>query len=165
MKNYINGYSTPKFVIKDPDSQAIIDTIELNLCGSDGLSEEYEFIAIKHKLLNYSEYSKWMGYFINFTLSYSEYSSKSNSLKVMALINYILYGCDITLYPRTDVLSRVFDVNFAGDSMKLGILRGGINSVGNKGIELSFRTKNILTEINWIDPDEITVPIEDFAVL
>ena len=108
MSNYINGYSTPQFKIYN-SSNVEETTIDLNLCGQDGLMENYEFFSTRHNLLNYQENVNWYGFHINFNLSYSEYSDKTNALKIMKLINYIMNDYRIKIIPRTDLLRRQYD--------------------------------------------------------
>ena len=165
MGNFINGYSTPRILIKDINNN-LIETVDLMLTGSDGLTEEYEFFYIEHNLINYSTVKTFKGYHINFNLSYTEYSPKSNSFKIMNLINYIFQNnYKLILYPRSEILSRYFEVNFSGNPLELGIMRGGSKAIGNHGIELNFRTKYLQTNLNWLDPDDVITPLDDFITL
>ncbi len=163
MAEYITGYSKPRFLIIN-SSGLIIDTIDLNLCGTDGLTENYEFYLAKHNLLNYSEVTYFYGYHINFNLSYSEYSNKTNSLAISKLINHILNNYKLIIVPRIDILNRYYNVNYTGDSITLNILNNGANSIGNKSIELNFRTSELQTQMKWLNPDDLTITIDDFVV-
>lgn len=158
MKNFITGHSYPLFKIYNGNTY--IEDISLNLCGVDGLKESYESFGVKHELLSFTTVTKWKGMHINFKLSYSEYSNKDNSLKIMKLLNYIINGYKIILYPRADILSRSFEVIFVGEPFELGIMKGGLHATGNKLITLSFKTKYLQTSINWVDPDNISTPVE-----
>lgn len=163
MKNFVNGYSFPIFYIKDTNNN-VTDKIELDLTGEDGLTEKYELISIKHDLLNYSTAQKYLGHHVYFSLSYSEYSSLENTLKIGKLIDYILNNQRIFLQPRADILSKVYELIYTGN-LELGLNKGKIHAQGNKNIVLEFRTKNIQSQqINLINPNDLTI-VQDFIVV
>jgi hypothetical protein len=154
MKKYVNGYREPKFIIKDIDNN-LIENIVLDLTNEAGLIEENEFIYIKHNLLNGNTITKYDGFNINFTLNYDQYLSKTNTVKIDRLIYYILQNNIIDLQPRFEEYRRVFEVVYTGEPLTLGLLKGGLNSAGNYGYVLKFRTKYKQIELINYDPDTI----------
>ncbi len=163
-KKYINGYDKPKFLIYYND-YTYVETIELNLCDEDGLTEEYEFLYIEHKLLDYSEEKLFNGLHIYFILSYKSWSDNTNSMKIKKLLNYSLGNYRIFIFPRVDDY-RNYEVNFTGDSFNLNMMKNGMNAIGNTGIELKYKTKYKLTELDWSDPNNSRIAaLSDFAVI
>lgn len=145
--NTVTGYSSPHFDIYY-DDYTLLDSIDLKLCDSTGLTEDYEFISIEHNLIDYSTIQTYLGYYITFTLSYAEWSDAENSLKIKNLINYSLNNYRIFIQPRID-LARSFEVNMLRDGFSLGIMKNGIKAIGNTGIVLKYKTKYKLTELDW----------------
>lgn len=164
MLQYINGYDKPKFIIMN--NNAFVDSIELNLTDSEGLTEQYEFIQIEHSLFNYSQTKYFAGFYIYFTLSYKSWSDAENSLKIKKLINYILSNIyTIYLIPRIDD-NRIYIVNYVGDGLQLNIMKNKINAIGNRGLELKFRTKDKINKLDWTNPNVSTkTAIDDFATI
>lgn len=166
MSDYINGSSYPIFKIYN-SSDVLVDTIALNLCDEKGLTETYEFIKITHDLLNYSIVQKVKGFHLNFELSYESWSKKEHSMKIARLFDYIINTNDykFILTPRVDVLNRYFEVINVNDSLTINIMRNGLNAIGNKGINLQFKTKWLGTNLQWVDPTDLNIAIEDFVTL
>lgn len=164
MKQYVNGSSFPIFYIKD-DNNNVIETIELPLCNADGLIERFETMFIEHELQNYSTVKKFLGHHIYFNLSYSEFHNLDTTLKIGKLMNYILENYRLVIQPRADIPSRSFSCIYSGNRFELGLLKGGIRAGGNRGINLEFRTKNIQSQIQFVNPNDICIPIEDMIIL
>lgn len=163
IKKYINGYDKPKFIIYD--GLTYVKEIELRLCDEDGLTEEYEFLYIEHNMLNYSQEKLFKGYHIHFNLSYKSWSDATNTIKIRDLINYILLGYKILLYPRKDDY-RVYEVNYTGDTFTLNIMKMGERAIGNTGIELNFRTKYKQSTLDWTNPnDSRLITIDNFIAI
>jgi len=152
MYEYINGTEYPVFQITDLNNN-IIKEISLDYCGSGDLTEEYEFEYIKHQLLNYSEIVETQGCMINFILDYKEYSSRDDMDKVKQLLTYVLNNkyYNIYLIPRSDYRWRKFLVNPANDKLTIKNLL----MQGTEGVELIFRSANLITDINWINPENV----------
>lgn len=161
---YINGYSTPRFLIYDKINLSWIDTIDLNLCDSEGLIEDNKPIGINFDLIDYSTIPEWFGFHTYFKLSYSENSTKENSLKIKKLMNYFFSNdCIIKLIPRIDDIKRIKEIIFTGENITIGIKKGGSKARGNRLIVLNFRTKDLETKLDWTDPDERTI-VTDWIV-
>ena len=167
MSTYLNGISYPKFLITDVNFNTK-DTIILPLTNSKGLIETYEEQSVFCTYLDYTRVKKILGYNVNFTLNYDEYTSKGTLLKIYRLLHWEYSfrlpeyaGYRIFLYPRADVLSRRFEVIGRNENMNLTLLRGGSSALGHRGIVLNYTTK-YLSNWDWKDPDtETIVPFEN----
>ncbi len=62
------------------------------------------------------------------------------------------------------MLSRFFEVVYTGDSFDIGLWMGGSKSPANRLPVLSWITRSRV-DINWLDPDDINIPHEDFITL
>lgn len=161
MRQYVNGYSTPQFKIYSGNN--LIDTIDLNLTDTTGLVEEYEIYSINHQLIDLTNSNNLQGFHINFFLSYKSYSKKSNSINIKRLLDYFITNdYTITLTPRTDFPLNTWEVLLTNDTLQIGLLKNGINAVGNRLIDLQFKTKHIQTKIPWYDMDDFSISLEDF---
>ncbi len=153
MSGYINGYKYPRFIIKT-SAGAAVETINLSLCGNDGLIETYDFNLVTVEQENMTKYQKSIGGKITFTLNYSDHSNRTNSLSIGSLINYILEIQDYKIYliPRSEYTWRVFEVIYSGEAIDLQIAKGGVNARGMKGLVLKFETKEKVLDVNWWNP-------------
>lgn len=158
MYNYLNGVSYPQFQIIDGNG-VVKQTIQLPITNSKGLIENYIEKNISYEFLDYRKEKKILGYNVNFTLHFDEWTSKKTLLKIYQLLHweytFRLPGYEnykIILTPRVDAPSRNFDVIGTNENMSLGVMRGGVNAIGNKGIILNYTTK-YLSNWGWIDPD------------
>lgn len=165
MANYINGYSTPRFLILDSNNN-LINTIDLDLTNTDGLLESYKDESIIHVLDKDKEIRKVYRAGkkrIFFTFHYNEFFHKNLALNIIKILEQEENGYKIILIPRSDVLARRFEVVYSGDDFEIGLNKGGINAQSNKLLVLKWQTKR-LEKPNWIDPDDIYCPF-DFASL
>ena len=119
MSNYINGYQYPIVIVKDRSTHATVETIELDLCGAGGLTEEYEEtfkrneLEKQRKIVDYN----FEGSRITFVLDYSEYVRKANLTAIETILAYnsqpeTYY---LVLRPRADTLRREFEVRCEGN--------------------------------------------------
>lgn len=154
--NFINGWSYPIFKIYHPTKHYLVETISFPITNSDGLIETVEELKVKHLFLNYSYKEKIDGYRISWCLPYNEYVKKETMFKIQKILRYRKSNYRINLTPRADMLKRHFDVIYTGDTLDFGIKKGGTNAVGNRLVQISFTTKNIVDDPNWRDPDEVT---------
>lgn len=157
----INGHEYPIFQIYDLNNN-LIKEISLDYCGSGDLVEEYEFEYIKYQSLNYTEKVETKGCMINFILDYKEYSSRNDMDKVKELLKYVLKNINYNIYliPHSEFKWRKFLVNPANDKLSIK----NIMMQGTEGVELIFRTVNLVTDINWINPDTLPYTIlHDFV--
>lgn len=161
--NFVNGYSYPTFKVYD--GTTFIESIALDYCGAEGLIENMEFITVQHNYTDYSTAQVIEGVHYYFDLSYSEYSNKTNTLKIKRILNYAIDGNKIFIYPRTDVLNRFFEVLLIPDNLTIGIAKGGISAIGNKHIKLKFRTKDLQAYVNWVDPNDLTVCLWNYTII
>jgi len=164
MSNIINGYSYPRFRILT-SSDVFVEEIDLDFTNSGGLIETYKDEDITHVLEKNKEIVKvYRGKKrIIFTLHYDEFIKKENSLKIQSILEYENNGYKIILIPRSDVLSRSFQVVYSGEDFELGINRGGAFANSNKSVIMKWTSKR-LEKINWVDIDNIYVPL-DFAIV
>lgn len=155
MANYINGYSTPRFLIFDQNDN-LINTIDLDLTNSDGLRESYGTENITHtlekdkrKVTIYRAGKKR----ILFTFHYNEFFHKNLAFNILQILEQEENGYKIVLIPRVDILNRRFEVRYTGDEFEIGLNKGGINAQSNNGLILKWETVK-LEKPNWIDPDD-----------
>lgn len=153
-RQYINGYMYPVFNIYTA-SGTFLEAVTLDLCGTEGLKEYYNFEMILNKQDNLEEYTKVKGIKLEFELNYNEYANATLMSNIEKIIDAILNNHKIYIYPRADYLWRVYEVIYTGDIIELGILKGGEYARGMKGVVLKFRTKNKITKLNWINPNNI----------
>lgn len=151
---YVNGYSNPKFKILNGNQE--VETISLDYCGVNGLVESNEFIYVNHNLIDYSTLQTIKGLHIHFTLDYVDYSDLNNTLSIQNIINYAIAGFRVFLYPRAETY-RNFEVILELDSVDIGIMKGGEKSIGNKLLQLKFRTKYLQSNLAWINPNNISL--------
>ena len=159
---YVTGYSYPMFKIYS--GTTLIESINLDYCGAEGLFETYELLGYEHNFTDYSTSQAIQGVHYYFDLSYSEYSDMTNSLKIKRIVNYAIDGNKIYIYPRADILNRFYEVILIRDNITLGILKGGILAAGNKGIKIKFRTKNKLPYLDWLNVNDLTV-VNDYLII
>lgn len=161
----LNGSGVTIFYIYTADGN-LVDTLIMQECDEDGLTEEFEWLGKEHQRLNYSTSQRNDGYHIYFTLSFSEYSSDLNDVKIAKLFQHRLNNKRIIIQPRADVSLRKYDVIMNLDnSVKRGIQRGGVDSEGSRLTVLEFKTRNIQHDFNFYDPDNLWVAFDfnDFA--
>lgn len=164
MSKFINGYNNPRFLIKETFNGTLIESIDLDDLIYEGLIESYENEDIVHKTAKGVIYKIPRNTRIRYTLSYSEYVLKDNLLKIQRILNYEKNGKSIFLIPRSDVLARFFEVVYSGDSFDLGLWMGGQNAPANRLPILSWVTKERV-ELNWLDPDNLNCPLDDFIAI
>lgn len=158
MGSYINGYGKPRFRITDTVG-ATIEVIDLPYCNVQGMSENYQKLFKTHELqsrelVNFG----YKGERIKFSLDYSQFLQKPDSLLVSKIENYLsnFINYKIFFYPRLDNLSRFFEVTLPTDyGYTVGIYQQKQNAPGNKGILPTVITKFAVNK-NWQDPDSLS---------
>lgn len=163
MATYVNGYSYPMFKIFT-STGTLIESINLDYCGNEGLVETVEFISVKHNYTDYSTAMTFSGVHYYFDLSYVDYSDKTNTLAIKRILNYAIDGNKIILYPRSDVLCRMFEVLLISDNISIGIMKGGYYSVGNRLLKIKFRTKDLQPYVDFVNPDDLAVILDDYII-
>jgi len=159
MSNYLNGVAYPKILIKN-ELNEIITTFDLDLCGANGLTEEYaeEFKRVELESGRYIDYANRASRII-FTLDYSEYVKKDNLFMIERIFYYnSLPQYSVVLYPRADLLARNFNVRLYDGTFSLGILTGGVNAKGHKYPVLKFITTQPVGKL-FLDPDFFYLPL------
>lgn len=151
MADFINGWQNPVFKIYDEN--VLVEIINLPITGASGLVESTQELKTSHRLLNYSTVEDIYGYWITWTLPYSEYANKDTMLKIQKIMKYRKSGFRIYLIPRSDDATRGFWVVYTGDSLDFGIKRGGASAIGNRLVTIEFRTKDLIENLNWTDPN------------
>lgn len=162
MYNYVTGYSYPLFKIRDISTNALIDTIELDLCMSPGgLTEEYseDFKRVELYDGTLKTYDV-RGCRIIFSLDYASYVRADNLFLIEQIFSYAsqpeLYK--IQLYPRYDNRVRFFDVMLLDGAYSLGLLPGGSNTQGHKLPVIKFITTELVSK-NFTDITFSYVPL------
>ena len=164
MSEFINGYGNPRFLIRETFSGALIESIDLDKLIYEGVIESYEDEDIIHKTAKGVIFRIPRDSRIRFTLNYGDYIQKENLLKIQRILDYEKNGKSIFLIPRSDVLARFFQVVYAGESFDLGLLMGEQKAPANRLPVLSWVSKSRVT-LNWVDPDNINVPLDDFITV
>lgn len=150
MFNFINGHKAPKFRIKDGVN--LIDTLILPI--TEGLIESTEELKTEHELLNYEIVKNVHGFRLSWALPYKNYANKETMLKIQQILRYSKAGYQIYLMPRLDCPWRNYQV-ILNSGIEYGIHGHGALAVGNKGVEMSFVTKDLIDDTGWIDPSAI----------
>lgn len=145
-QNILNGYKNPKFEVETPRGT---DVYELPMTNSPGLVETYEILSISHTLHDYTNLQQVQGYHIRFTLHYNEYVTADTLFKIKEILEAKKRGFKLFIIPRADISSRKFEVIVLNDEFALGILKGGINSVGHRLPVLEFKTVYKQEYIDW----------------
>jgi len=164
MANFINGYDNPRFTIRHSANGSIIEVIDLDKLIYDGLIETYESEDIVHTTARGMIHKIPRQSRIRFSINYSDYVLKDNLMKIQRILQYEKSGKAVFITPRRDVLSRFFRVVYAGDSFDLGMWMGGAKAPANRLPVLSWVTRNRV-DPNWVDPDNLLIPLEDFVSL
>lgn len=169
MSNFVTGYSHPKFVIIDSALNIHIDTIDLDLTNESGFTEIMSPTNdVVHYMITGEKRVKSFGFRARFTLDYSGCLSKLNALKIEKIWDYWLQEDingdkknQIILYPRADILSRFYEVVYSGEPVQINISAG--EKKFNKNFIWEWHSR-YLVQWNWIDPDDIIIPLKGFAL-
>lgn len=154
MSDYINGYSYPRFIIKNYSTNATVDTLDFPLTMENGLIEDsYEdFRRIELESGKYIDYGN-KGTRLIFTLDYSSYARTAMMLDIQTLYNYFAQPTTykILLIPRIDEQARYFEVRLHEQgAFSLGIRKGGANAISNRLPVLRFITTDLVNR-NYIE--------------
>jgi len=159
MGNYLNGVGYPIFLIKSVEDDSLIESISLDLCGEEGLTETYEEDFKRNQLENkrYIDFD-FKGCMIKFSLDYSSYIKKNNLINIEKLFAYHTnpLSYKLILIPRSDAQARNFEVRFSNPNFSLGIMKGGRNAKGHRLPILEFTTVSPVSK-NFIDPDLLSM--------
>lgn len=143
--SFLNGYGAPEITIIDVASNMTVDIISLDLCMIDGLMEEYEedfkrvTLEYNSKIIDYN----YRGSKITFHLDYDSYCSATNLMNIDLIHAYISRSDEFRIFLRPRTVAdgnRSFEVRLSGDTWQQGMHKGGIGSVGHKGVKISFIT-------------------------
>ena len=143
--SFLNGYGAPEITIIDVASNMTVDIISLDLCMIDGLMEEYEedfkrvTLEYNSKIIDYN----YRGSKITFHLDYVSYCSATNLMNIDLIHAYISRSDEFRIFLRPRTVAdgnRSFEVRLSGDTWQQGMHKGGIGSVGHKGVKISFIT-------------------------
>ena len=166
--NNLTGWKNPKFYIRKKSDNSLVDEIELDFTNGEGLVVEYEDVTVEHELLDYSEDSImpdiiieqiYIGTRYCWTINYTELLEKENGLAVKKLLDYrINNDMRFFLQPRIDN-ENVYEVVKVTDSSQLFLTPGGEYSSGDAGFSMKWKTKLLVKDIQWHDPDELKVDV------
>lgn len=159
MLQFVNGYREPAFrLVKISDSTE--ETVQLVLCDTDGMEEYNEFKVIWYDIINGKRIPKWRGIRKHFILSYSAWSDVINSMKIQTIVNRALDNANYRIYiiPRYDYAFRNYKSNYSGEPISVGIHGGGLDAIGNTKIILKFETEELVSALDWINPNDILYP-------
>lgn len=156
MERYLNGYSSPKFVIRDAETNVHVETFILDYETLQGKQEDYsgEF-DITHIGGDFSKNVYTRDKRIVFTMDYSGHTNANNSMKINSIMNYWEAQDDngiklykIILYPFEDNPYRFFEVNYTGESFSWSPMTGAIGRSGDRIINWKWETK-YLVKRDW----------------
>lgn len=164
----LTGWKNPKFYIRKKSDNTLVDTIELDLTNGEGLVIEYEDVTIDHEILDYSESSgmpdiiieqMYIGTRYSWTINYTELLDVENGLAVKKLLDYRINN-DIAFFlqPRTDN-DNVYEVLKVTDTSQLYLTPGGEASSGDAGFQMKWRTKHLIKDMCWQDPNIVRVDV------
>lgn len=151
-KNFINGCGKP--TIKVIDGELLIETIELPMPDKNGLIEDPTPQITETEFYNGEIDIDTEGYRITWEISYAAKTTKPTSLAIYRLLQYQKQKKKLILIPRSDSSRRGFVVLLVNTNLPFGILKGGTEARGNKGMVLRFKTKFLEPDIKWIDPND-----------
>lgn len=155
---YLNGVSYPVFKIKTLANE-LVEVINLDLCGENGLTEEYEedykrvTLESNSRIIDYD----FRGARIKFILDYSDYVRVDNLMNIEKLFFYnsLPETYKIILSPRADIGARQFEVRLADGKYSLGIQPDAYN---HKDPVIEFITV-IPSSKYFTDPNDIYIPL------
>jgi len=163
---YVNGYRYPRITVFNIVTNTQTEVINLDLCMSAGLVEEYEENfkrneTVAGRLIDFDNKASR----IIFTLDYSEYVRKENTFYIEKVFFYnsLPDTYKLILTPRIDVLKRYFEVRLMDGAYSMGIMKGGLEAPGNRLPIIKFITKYTVGK-NFVDPLDVAVPLP-FKVL
>jgi hypothetical protein len=162
----LTGWKNPKFYIRRKNDNMHIDTIELDFTNGEGLVVEYEDVTIEHELLDYSGENDmpdiiveqlYIGTRYCWTINYTELLEMENGLVVKKLLDYrINNDMKFFLQPRTDN-ENIYEVVKVTDVSQLYLTPGGESSSGDAGFSMKWRTKHLIKDMKWQDPNKLKV--------
>jgi hypothetical protein len=146
----LNGYQNPKFTIIN---NGIIETVELPLTNSAGLTESYSIVNQRVSTIGFRRKSSIYGFHISWRLNYDEFITAETLTKIKRVLEYAKAGSKIHLTPRADHPWRAFEVYVSMDNFELGIRRGGMAAKAHRLVVLEFSTVNIEPDLKWFSND------------
>jgi hypothetical protein len=164
----LTGWKNPKFFVRKKSDNSLVDTIELDFTNGEGLIVEYEDVTVDHEILDYSNDTgipdiiieqMYIGTRYTWTINYTELLEMENGLAVKKLLDHrINNDMAFFLQPRIDC-DNVFEVVKAADISQLYLTPGGKSSSGDAGFSMKWRSKHLIKDIRWRDPDELKVDV------
>lgn len=149
----LNGYKEPRIQVLD-EAGNILNTYLLALCGEDGLARTFETYPIIHDMTSGEIKVKHRKVRNLYTLSYSQFSDTSNTIKILDIVNQILLNKRIVLTPRIDVVElreEVVCTNKDLEDIQLKLLHNqGASSTAFVGITLKFTGKYKVSQVNYM---------------
>jgi len=170
MTSYVNGYNKPSFLIQKEDG-TYIEEIELPITNESGLIEDYIPEEVTIKLLNKRYVQKFLGWRLVLTLNYDRYVTADTLIKIRTIIDYIKgvsqygTGVRVTIKPRIDNPARQFRVIYTGESLNLGIHKGGSKAPGMRMPVLKFESILIYKQLPISNMDEVAIIPTDFIII
>jgi len=161
MKNFVNGYSKPGFISRNPDN-TILKSWELHLTNQAGLVETHQRDILRKKTWGRRLKQKLQGYRILFTLNYDRYSNLDNTNKIIDIFDTSDLGNPLYIVPRIDVPERTIQVLNDTSELNIGIMRGAIKAPGNRLIILKFISVEVFMSLQLIDPNNVINLIDEF---
>lgn len=159
--DYINGVSYPRITVFSLTDNTVVEQIDLPLCNTAGLVEDYQEDFKRNqteagRIINFDNKACR----IKFTLDYSEYLRKAETLVIEKVFFYNSQPdkFKIILTPRVDVLKRFFEVCLDDGAYSMGVNKGGTNARGNRLAIIKFITKYTVGK-NFVDPADVLIPL------
>lgn len=152
MKRYVNGWDRPRFIARN-NGVVVFDYV-LSF-KYDALKEYHEVDAVKQKFIDGSK--NYVGRYIDYEwrLFLTNWSEKSDLLKLKDIEMTLFNGYELTLYPHIDLMNRKFIVLVEPEKREIDIhlSHRGLADPPNKGYEISFVNKAAITAVDMGNPE------------
>ena len=158
MKRYVNGYSSPRFLITH--SLGNTETVNISL-KFQGLREYIEDKYIMHEDLSGALKPKFLYTRKYFELDFSALLTSTDAFAVQRVDDACRQGKPVSIIPHAENPAYIYRVTVVPDKRSLGLHYGGLNSFGNKDFIINFQTIEPLYELGWLDPDNLNSIIDD----
>ena len=154
MKNYINGYKNPAFVITDLNT-GLQTTI---LIGKyiQYTEEEFKEEWLEAENLNRQIVRKFLGYRFSWSLYFADYLENENTFKLNTILSAFTDNTNyrVTFMPSVDEPGRYFDVTTEQDAAYSFKHSQTIEAAAvMEGFILKLRSVSLYPSRNWLDPN------------
>jgi hypothetical protein len=141
----INGVGVSGFSF--PDSS--LHPVELPWTNENGLTTTYEIEKNTHKLATRAYRSSIKGYHFHFTFDFSKAVSAATLKKIQQVIELEQAGQRIILTARKDNNTYFYEVYYSGNTIDLGVHKGGTLANYNNKVTCEWSTKYLQPSLDW----------------